>query len=98
MTEGASGSLLFESEDEAGCSTKQSGDDEGERSKWLEEENNDTKFISCPGRWESNLEKKIGHVLRLSVLKTKNGIHPSRVLEKNINMRVRTNYFRTRQK
>ena len=33
MTEGASGSFLFESEDEAGCSTKRSGDDEGERSK-----------------------------------------------------------------
>ena len=41
---------------------------------------------SFPARWESNLEKKIGHVFRLSVLNTKNGIHPSRVLEKNINM------------
>ena len=35
---------------------------------------------------ESNLEKKIGHVFRSNVLNTKNGIHPSRVLEKNINM------------
>ena len=47
MTEGASGSFIFESEDEAGCSTKRSGDDEEEKSEWLEQENNDTEFISC---------------------------------------------------
>ena len=47
MTEDASGSFLFESEYETGCSTEQSGDDEEERSKWLEQENNDTEFISC---------------------------------------------------
>ena len=46
MTEGASGSFLFESENEAGCSTKRSGDDEEEKSEWLEQENNDTEFIS----------------------------------------------------
>ena len=47
MTEDASGSFLFESEDEAGSSTKRSGDDEDEKSEWLEQENNDTEFISC---------------------------------------------------
>ena len=44
------------------------------------------KPSSFPACWESNLGKKIGHVLRLSVLNTKNGIHLSRVLENNINM------------
>ena len=47
MTEGTSGSFLFESEDEAGGSTKRSGDDEEEKSEWLEQENNDSEFISC---------------------------------------------------
>ena len=47
MTEDASGSFLFESEDEAGCSNKRSGDDEEEKSEWLEQENNETEFISC---------------------------------------------------
>ena len=47
MTKGASGLFLFESEDEAGFSTKRSGDDEDEKSEWLEQENNDTEFISC---------------------------------------------------
>ena len=47
MTESKSSSFLFESEDEAGCSTKRSGDDEEEKSEWLEQENNDSEFISC---------------------------------------------------
>ena len=47
MTEDASGSFLFESEDENCCLSEQIGDDEEERSEWLEKENNDTKFISC---------------------------------------------------
>ena len=47
MTEDASGSFLFESEDENCCSSEQIGDDEEERSEWLEKENNDTEFISC---------------------------------------------------
>ena len=62
MTEGSSGSFPFESEDEAGWSTKRSGDDEEESSEWLERENSETEFI--PARWESNLGKKIGHVFR----------------------------------
>ena len=53
MIEGASGSFLFESEDEAGCSTKGSGDDEEENSEWLEQEDNDTS--SFPACWESNV-------------------------------------------
>ena len=47
MIEGASGSFLFESENEAGCSNKRSGDEEEANSKWLEQENNETEFISC---------------------------------------------------
>ena len=47
MTEDASGSFLFESEDENCCSSEQIGDDEEERSEWLENENNVTEFISC---------------------------------------------------
>ena len=46
MTEDASGSFLFETEDENCCSSEQIGDDEEERSEWLEKENNDTEFIS----------------------------------------------------
>ena len=84
MTEDASGSFLFESEDENCCSSEQIGDDKEERSERLEKENNDTEFISCllgeqPG-------DEIGQAFRLSVLNTKNGIHLSRVLEKNINL------------
>ena len=45
MTEDASGSFLFESEDENCCSSEQIGDDKEERSEWLEQENNDTEFI-----------------------------------------------------
>ena len=41
---------------------------------------------SFPACWESNLGMKIGHVFRLSVLNTKNGICLPRVLEKNINL------------
>ena len=84
MTEDASGSFLFESEDENCCSSEQIGDDEEERSEWLEKENNDTDFISS--WWESNLGMKIGQAFRLSVLNTKNGIYLPRVLEKNINL------------
>ena len=47
MTEDASGSFLFESEDENYCSSEQIGDNEEERTEWLEKENNDTEFISC---------------------------------------------------
>ena len=47
MTEGSSGSFIFESEDEAGCSTKRSGGDEEESTEWLEQENNETEFIPC---------------------------------------------------
>ena len=47
MTEGASGSFLFESENDAGCSTKRSDDDEEERGECLEQENDETEFISC---------------------------------------------------
>ena len=46
MTQDASGSFLFESEDEKCCSSEQTGDDEEERREWLEKENNDTDFIS----------------------------------------------------
>ena len=46
MTEDASGSFLFETEDENCCSSEQIGDDEEERSECLEKENNDTEFIS----------------------------------------------------
>ena len=48
MTEDASGSFLFEPEDETGCSTKRRDDDAEERSQWFEQENNETEFISCP--------------------------------------------------
>ena len=47
MTEDASGSFLFESEDVNSCSSEQTGGDMEERSEWLEQENNDTEFISC---------------------------------------------------
>ena len=46
MNKDASGSFIFESEDENCCSSEQIGDDEEERSQWLEKENNDTEFIS----------------------------------------------------
>ena len=46
MTEDASGSFLFQSEDVNCCSSEKIDDDEEERSEWLEKENNDTDFIS----------------------------------------------------
>ena len=38
--------FVFESEDDAVFSTKRSGNDQEEKSEWLEQENNDSEFIS----------------------------------------------------
>ena len=69
MTKGAPGLFLFESEDEARFSTKRSGDDEDKKSEWLEQENNDTEFISCLLGDQPGEENRSGVPLKcLSVL------------------------------
>ena len=85
MTESKSSSFLFESENEAGCSTKRSGDDEEEKSEWFEQENNETEFISCLLGEQFGEENRSGVPLKCFEYR-KIGIQLSRVLENNVNM------------